>query len=474
MNRSTISRLIGAVALAVVPSCTQNRPFTVGDRAASPTIDARQSSDADRSVVRATNNQWIVDGEVTAVEAVEATVGPGVPASELTLGELERMALEHNPTLFQARANVDARIGTQVQAGLYPNPRLGYQHNEAGNSGRAGQQGAYVAQEFVRGGKLCLEQRAASHAVQSAEFQHAAQQRRVLTTVRIAFYDVLAAQQTISLAEELVKISEQGIETTEALIKGGQSSRVDLLQARVELNNAQVAAQKARNRQRAAWSRLATVVGMPKLTPGALAGSLETETATLDAEQIFEQILSSSPELAAAQQELQRAEVWLQRARVQSIPNIDVQAGVQYDYSSEDAIANLQVEMPLPIHNRNEGNILKAQAELTAAHREIDRIKLDLRRRFAGTLERYANASAEVERYKLSIVPDAKESLQLLSEAYKAEGRIDFVRLLIAQRTNFQTQIDYLNSLRDWWQAKLETDGLLLTGGLERPDGNRP
>ncbi len=59
--------------------------------------------------------------------------------------------------------------------------------------------------------------------------------------------------------------------------------------------------------------------------------------------------------------------------------------------------------------------------------------------------------------------------MKLLRDAYKAEGRIDFLRLLFAQRTNFTTQIDYVNALRQWWAAKLEIDGLLLTGGLQRP-----
>jgi len=310
--------------------------------------------------------------------------------------------------------------------------------------------------------------------VQSAEFRQAAQQYRVLTAVRTAFYGVLAAQQTVTLTEDLAKISQQGIETTEALIQGGQASRVDLLQARVQLNNARIAVQKARNRHQAAWSRLVAVVGMPSLVPTPLVGSLDAQPERLDSDEVFQRILSSSPELAAAQQETYRAQFALQRACVEPIPNIDVQAGAQYDYSTDDTIANLLVELPLPIRNRNQGNIMKAQAELTAAHREVERLELDLRTRFAATLERYANASAEAERYKTSIVPDAKESLQLLSDVYKAEGRIDFVRLLIAQKTNFQTQIDYLNALRDWWEAKLEIDGLLLTGGLERPDGNSP
>ncbi len=399
----------------------------------------------------------------------EVDESPTAPAP-WTLADLEDMAVANNPTMMQAQANVASRAGQQTQAGLYPNPRLGYMHGEIGSEGRAGQQGMYVAQEFVRGGKLALQQHAAAHATTAATFRHLAQKYRVLTAVRSAFYDVLVAQETVLLAQQLVETSQQGLQTTEALITGGTASRVDMLQVRVELSNAQIQLQKATNRHAAAWQQLAAVVGDPQLEPRPLIGSFEADDQPLDAQQLLDQILNTSPELSAAEQEVYRAEVALQRALVEPVPNVDLQAGAQYDYSSEVAIANVQIEFPWPIYNRNQGQIATARAELMAATWERQRVELQLRQQFAETLERFANADAAVKRYRDSIVPDAKESLELLSEAYRAEGRIDFLRLLVAQRTNFTTQIEYYNALRDWWTARNELDGLLLTGGLTRPE----
>ena len=473
MNRLAMIGLMSAVALATLPSCARTGPFTIRNRPAGSISDPPDTrfDERDRSAAYADHDRPFVDAAAHSVRRLPALVEAG---SEWTLAELETLALANNPTLAQAQAAINARVGNRLQAGLYPNPRLGYQHTEAGNNGRAGQQGAYLAQKLVRGGKLSLAQRSASHAVQAAEFGYTAQRYRVLTAVRTAFYDVLAARQTIALAEDLVTISQQGIATTEALVRGGQSSRVDLLQVRVELNNANIAVQQARNRYRAAGSRLVAVVGMPNLVATTLVGSLETPFSELDPDEVLQRVLTSSPELAAAHQQVKRAQLALRRAAAEPIPDIDVQAGVQYDYSSEDTFANLQVELPLPIRDRNQGNVMKAQADVTSAQHDVERIELDLRKRFATTYERYANASTRVERYRSSIIPDARESLKLLSDVYQAEGRIDFVRLLIAQRTNFQTQIDYLNALRDRWKAQLEIDGLLLTGGLARAKRDGP
>src|SRR5437899_2979805 len=48
----------------------------------------------------------------------------------LTLADLERMALEANPTLPEAQAAIRAAEGRRVQAGLWPNPVVGYTGEE--------------------------------------------------------------------------------------------------------------------------------------------------------------------------------------------------------------------------------------------------------------------------------------------------------------------------------------------------------
>lgn len=89
---------------------------------------------------------------------------PGMKMSEpqprstgpaLRLEDLEQMGLANNPTLRQADAEVRATQGRQRQAGLYPNPTVGYQGEQIrGGSFRGGEQGAFVQQDIVLGGKL--------------------------------------------------------------------------------------------------------------------------------------------------------------------------------------------------------------------------------------------------------------------------------------------------------------------------------
>jgi len=66
--------------------------------------------------------------------------------SGLTLAELEQIALNNNPTLAQAAAEIRAAAGRKLQSGLYPNPTVGYQGEQIrGGTQRGGEQGFFVS-----------------------------------------------------------------------------------------------------------------------------------------------------------------------------------------------------------------------------------------------------------------------------------------------------------------------------------------
>ena len=147
------------------------------------------------------------DGDT--IEQPTELLPPGVnaPNAELTLAELEQLAIANNPALAQAEARVRALRGRWVQVGLPPNPSAGYIASEIGDEGKAGQQGGYVGQEFVTGGKLRLNRAIVSQEIQQAEQQLAAMQLRVQTDVREAYYAALIAQRRVDLASELLRVS---------------------------------------------------------------------------------------------------------------------------------------------------------------------------------------------------------------------------------------------------------------------------
>lgn len=390
----------------------------------------------------------------------------------LTLDELESIALANNPTLVQATMQIRAARGKRTQASLYPNPRIGYQSEELGIEDTAGQQGGFVAQEIITAGKLRLGQAVAGHEVRQAQWGYQVQEQRVLSDVRRIRYEVLAARRAVQLNEQLVQVGRQGVEATEALLAAMEVSRVDLLQARIESDSAALRLSDAGHRREATWRRLAAILGIPDMQPEALNGSLEEDIPSLDWEESLDRLLAESPELARAWAGVRRARCALAEQCAGRIPNIDVRAEVLRHNTADTTVAGVEIGFPLPLFNRNQGNIARAQAELIAAENELQRIELALQDRLAVAFRRYANARDQVQRYKARILPDAKASLELIQGGYR-QGEFDYLKLLTAQRTYFRVNLACLESLLQYHLGRVTIEGLLLSGGLDQVASSR-
>ena len=202
---------------------------------------------------------------------------------------------------------IRAANGELEQVGLYPNPVAGYSSEEMGTNGTAGKQGAFVSQEFVTAGKLKLNRAVASQEVRQAQWAWQSQMLRVLNDVRSSYFDVLFAQQTIAINEQLVRIGDENLKAAENLFAAKEVSRVDVLQAGVEADAARIRLQNARNRHQSAWRQLTAVLGAPEMQPAALAGRLEDNLPQLDPNTALQQVLAASPQLAEARAGLDRA-----------------------------------------------------------------------------------------------------------------------------------------------------------------------
>jgi cobalt-zinc-cadmium efflux system outer membrane protein len=384
----------------------------------------------------------------------------------MTLEEVLDIALQNNPTIRQAAAALEGAEGTWVQVGLYPNPGIAYLGNQIGDRGTAGQQGAYFEQEFVRGGKLGLNREVANREIMIARQNFEAQRQRVINDVRIQFYNALVAQRQLEISHDLQVIGQRGLEVADKLFQAQQVGKVDVLQARIEASNAAIRITNAQNRLASSWRQLAAVSAVPGMQPEKLAGDLDADMPQFVWEESIGRILNESPELGATRTNVERAVEALRRARVEPVPNLTVQAGPQYDIGANHAITNVSVYLPVPVFNYNQGNIRKAEADVRAARSAVARHELVLTAQLAAAYERYGNARYQVSQYHDEIVPDAREALKLVGDAYR-QGQTSFLVLLNAQRTYFVTVQAGLDAQRELWETAISIDGLLLTDSLQ-------
>lgn len=383
----------------------------------------------------------------------------------MTLETLEAIALQNNPTLVQSAAAVDQARGVMRQVGMYPNPQVGYVRSEASHSGKTRTSGIFVGQEFVTAKKLEKSRDVEAWEVQRLTWEQQAQQSRVLNDLRVRFIETLVAQETVRLQERLLKLAEQGLAVTEELQAAQQATKVDVLQARIQWKTFRVGLREAQVRHRAAWTQLANVAGCPELVTVELSGSLDGEIPELDFDQQYARLLDSSPQLRASESRIQHACHELRRELAQPYPNLSVQVVAERDHIQQFDTVSTLLSVPLPIFNRNQGNIDRARADIREAQAELRRAQLALRDQLAEVFQRYETAKSQVLELRDEILPDAEESLKLTTAGYRA-GEISFAQVLQARQTFGETHLAYLAARGELRKSLVEIDGLLLTGGL--------
>jgi cobalt-zinc-cadmium efflux system outer membrane protein len=402
--------------------------------------------------------------EVPAATA-DTYPAPSPVLPPLTLADLEALALASNPTLPAAAALVLQEQGLARQAGLYPNPTAGYVRTDPDQLGQSATQGVFLSQDIVTAGKLRLARAEAQQDVEQKDWQLKAQELRVLNDVRIRFYEVLGAQQAVAAARELEGLAEGGVRAAEELLKAKQGSRPDVLQAEIQLNAVRISLRDAQYRLQAAWQHLLNVVGAPGLAPAVVAGALEEGLPQLDWQASLGQLLGASPLLRAQEAQIRAAEVGLRLARAQAVPNVNVQVVAERDYVMKFSSVSTLVSLPVPLFNRNQGNIVNAEGVLRQQQSEYERVKLALTDQLAASFRQYQSLRSQAERLREEILPRARENLDLTTRAYRL-GRFDFLRVLNARQTYFQTRLAYIDALTELHKVVIEIKGLQLTGGL--------
>ncbi len=399
-----------------------------------------------------------------AIDTPAASPPEVISEPGMTLEALRQLALENNPSLRQAAAAASRAAGIQLQVGIKPNPRIGYFADEIGDNNSAGLQGAFVSQTFVRGGKLAANRHVHAHDVDAMMWQVETRRVRVLTDIEVRFYRVLAAQRRLKLAREFREVAAKGLSVAKDRLEAG-GTRPDVLQSEIQLGEVDLLIKRAEFDVAAAWKQLVAVAGVPEMTPATLVGELQTAQVDRQSESVYQRIVEESPLLQAAYQRVYRAQANLQRQQVQAVPNLTGQLGVGHDHSTGDEFVNVQLSVPLPVHNANQGNIRAAQAALGEAAENVERIKLQIRGDLARRMREYEIAAATVKQYEATILPKAKESERLIAETYAA-GEVDFLRVLTARRMYFDANLQYVTALGDLAAANAQIEGLLLSGGL--------
>lgn len=380
------------------------------------------------------------------------------PPAVVTLDQATREALDKNLDLLAERYRISVADARIITARLRPNPvatvsgdhldLLGTDFDARNNAGPTEYS---FRTDFVleRGSKR--ERRIAF-----AEADKSAAELGVLNSVRTLIFDVDSAFVDIQLAEEAVALAQENlkalngiVEINNARVRAGDLAQVELVRSRVAALQFQTAVQQGQLRLRQAKNRLQLLMGRIVLLDSFdVAGEIRREAAPFDFETFRKAAQERRPDLLQIQREQARtvADLRLQIAQ----GKVDYTVGTEYrrqqGISGTGNSLGFFLSVPIPVFNRNQGEVERARREQEMAAARIRALQATIGTEVTNAYQQYTTNRELLESIEKNTLEQAREVRQTTEYSYR-RGEASLIEFLDAQRA-FNDAVQSYNEAR--------------------------
>jgi len=386
-----------------------------------------------------------------------AAAGPA-SAETLTIAQAVDAAVEHNLSLIAQKANLSIADTQMLTARLRPNPvasvsadhldLLGTGFDETNNGGPP-EIAFRVDLPIERAGKRekRIDLASASRAVAQAQFDDAV--RTLRADVTLACIDVLAARATRDLVADNLRAFEDLARVNKARATAGAIAVVESTRADVAMLQFRSTVVRAELELATALSKLKILIGRPAGDALDVAGDLRSTPAATAPELVTVQqlALATRPDLRSLQMSEAKsvADLRLQEA----VGRVDYTVGAEYrrqqGLAGRSNSVGFFVSAPLPVLNRNQGEIARAGAERDQASRQIEATRAQILSDVEIAVHEYAANHDLLTAIERDLIQPATAARDISSYTYRAGGS-SLVELLDAQRAFNDTMQSYLEA----------------------------
>lgn len=398
-----------------------------------------------------------------SAQQVFSTEPPALPTSPpsaidpLTLPAALDLALRRNPELQAAQQEIRAMDAAVLQAGARLNPEVSASLEDLRKETR--ETTVQLNQTLELGGKRTARIGAAERGRDAAFADLAVRRAEIRAIVIAAFFDLLAAQERVRLAQSSVELAQRATSVAANRVAAGKVSPVEETKARVAEANVRLELNQANSELAIARQRLAATWGDLSPRFGQASGQLETLPALPDSSEVAAR-MAKAPALARARSEVDHRLALAEVEKSRRTPNLTVGAGVKRVEELGRNQAVLAVSIPLPLFDQNRGNLLEALHRADKARDELAATSIRLNSELAQAYERLAAAHREIGSLRQDILPGAQSAYDAATKGFEF-GKFNFLEVLDAQRTLLQAKFQYLRALSDAHRLAAEIDRLL-------------
>ena len=381
----------------------------------------------------------------------------GLSLHAITLEQALQEALSQHPLLAVSQSRIDSTTGKLQQAALRPNPLFIYQTEDFRTWQSPGHRFwqdsdhfFYLQQTFETASKRARRVDVATANQRRSEIELILQKQMIAAKVRAAFWDAAGAvQREAALVQSLTSFAEITV-YHRVQVEEGAMAEADLLRVQLEEQKISLLANAASIDSQRQTIRLQREMGRAEIVPTSIDTQFATAVVKFDGLKI-ETALTERAEAQLARQIILVAAAQVGLDRALATPNFDGVGGYKRSGPFDSLLWGLQV--PLPVFNRNQGNLATATAEDRLARNALTSTEALIKSEYEGAVREVDLRRQQINTFVLPLRVKAAETARLVGEAYRLGGA-DLLRLLDSQRTLLDTEQLYLDALLALRQAE--------------------
>jgi len=371
--------------------------------------------------------------------------------------------LANNRDLAAARYAIRQAEGRLQQAGLWPNPEfgLGRQSDRLfANEGESTLTSGF-RQRFPITGRIAKARTVARVDVAQAIAEVRNQERLLAGDILARVRELLVLREQLQANQEIQDTLDRLVTVSEQRAKVAEVSQADVNLARLELQKARLARQLLINQQAVATTGLNQLLGREPKAPLEPTGELPVEFPRQAAAEAQSQALAQRPDRQLSALSIDRAAAEIKLARAQKWEDWTV--GFDYtqarslfpgpgNMADTDRLVALSVSIPLPLWNRNQGNIAAAQATQGRAERELAALELRIAAEVRAADERLRILAGVLRQYREESLKLSAQNVTLTQKGY-SDGLVNVTAVIQAQQQFIDLRLSYLATLAEFARA---------------------
>ena len=375
----------------------------------------------------------------------------------ISLAEAVALALDVSPELSASRREIAAAAGQIVQSRTRPNPELGYSLEDTQSRTRT--QSLQINWPIEMGGKRDARVNVAerNHDVAGADFD--TRRADIRASVIAAYFEVLTAEERVALALASEELADKATDVVSKRVLAGKVSPVEETKSRVAGAGLRIESSQATGELRAAKLRLASLLGRDAVDVE-VNSSVADAIPLLPSTNALRDRLRASPTIRRAQLEIQRRSAIVSLERSKAMPDITLSLGVKRPNELQRNQILLGISVPLPVFDRNQGNVLEAIQREEKARDELAAVNTKITTEVMQARERLATARDQLGVLVRTILPGAKSAYDAARVGFE-NGKFSFLDVLDAQRTYFASKSQYIRTVSEAHRADADIDRIL-------------